>query len=410
MNICLVSQQYPPETGRGGIGTQTATKARMLTELGHTVHVLSVTFDPGPELRTAEYDGVTVHRMQPPGVDFEINEDAPHWLGYAWLVFVHLRALEQRYAYDLINFPEFSGEGYVYQLDRAPWESWTPVAVQLHCPLMLLAEGMGWPEEGSDLYRIGGQMESETITLADGLLASSANIADFAARRYGVDRDTIDVVHCGVDLDVFTPGPPQQAEGPVVLFVGNVAAQKGVRVAFEAVMRLRARYPGIVLRIVGPRDGNELGRRIQREAAGAGAADVLEFVGFVSDRANLAEHYRRATVVCAPSEYEGGVANVYVEAMACGCPVVAADNGGTPEAVVDGATGFLVPAKDVGATAAALDRVLGDSGLRARLGEQGRRRVEGHFGAEQYIGRVLTAYERTIERSRLKLERLKALG
>jgi glycosyltransferase involved in cell wall biosynthesis len=95
--------------------------------------------------------------------------------------------------------------------------------------------------------------------------------------------------------------------------------------------------------------------------------------------------------------------------MACGCPVVAADNGGTPEAVVDGVTGLLVPAKDVDATAAALERVLGDPALRAHLAEQARRQVVGYFGTEQYIGRVLAAYERTIERSRHSLERAESL-
>jgi glycosyltransferase involved in cell wall biosynthesis len=251
-------------------------------------------------------------------------------------------------------------------------------------------------------------MEAETIRLADGLLSSSRTTADFAAAYYGIDRDAIDVVHCGVDLDIFRPAPTRRAsdDRPVVLFVGNVAVQKGIQAAFEAVMRLRTRYPGVVLRVVG-RDHAGLGKRLRRRAEEAGAADAVEFVGHVDDRRELAEHYRAASVLCGPAKFECGPVIVNAEAMACGCPVVVGDNPGAAEAVIDGETGYLVPPGDVQATASALDRILGDAGLRARIGEQGRRHVEGYFGQDQYVARVLAAYERTIERSRSRRVELK---
>jgi glycosyltransferase involved in cell wall biosynthesis len=406
MRICLVSQQYPPETGGGGIGVETLTKAVKLTELGHTVHVLSATWKAGPGVRKEDVDGVVVHRMQSIDRTVSVAETPTHWIGHSWSVFAHLRALQGEYQFDLINFPEFGAEGYVYQLDRDQW-TWTPVAVHMHGPLMLLAERIGWPAPGSGLHRVGGHMEAETIRLADGLLSSSATTADFAASHYGIDRDAIDVVHCGVDLDIFRPPaalrPPD--ERPVVLFVGNVATQKGIRTAFEAVMRLRARYRDLVLRVVG-RDLAGFGKRLRRRAEEAGEADAIEFVGHLDDRRELAEHYRAASVLCGPAKFECGPVIVNVEAMACGCPVVVGDNSGAAEAVIDGETGYLVPPGDVEATARALDRVLGDADLRARIGEQGRRHVEGYFGQDQYVARVLGAYERTIERSRSRRSEL----
>jgi len=63
MKICLVSQEYPPETAWGGIGTQTWIKARALARLGHDIHVLSRAANEGPELRTEIAAGVIVHRM-----------------------------------------------------------------------------------------------------------------------------------------------------------------------------------------------------------------------------------------------------------------------------------------------------------------------------------------------------------
>jgi glycosyltransferase involved in cell wall biosynthesis len=404
VRVCLVSQEYPPESGKGGIGTQTLTKARLLKERGHDVHVLSSTVKPGPALQTGDEDGVTVHRLQPPTVNVAVFERAPYWLGYSWLVFTHLRELEQRLTFDLIHFPEHGAEGFVYQLDRSTW-AWTPIVVQLHGPLMLLQQQTGWPDEGSDLFRIGAQMEADTIRLADGLLSSSTTSADFAAERYGVDRASIEIVYAGIDLEVFRPGPAPSADRPVVAFVGNVTLAKGLETAFEAVMSLRERYPGIQLKVIG--EGRDVFRdRLVRRAEEAGAPAALEFTGFVADRAELAEHLRGATVLCGPATFECGPVLANLEAMACGCPVVAGNSAGAAEGMIDGETGFLVPPGDVEATAAALDRVLGDPELRARLSERGRRHVEANFSLSQYIGRVQRGYERAIERSR---ERLAAL-
>jgi glycosyltransferase involved in cell wall biosynthesis len=128
------------------------------------------------------------------------------------------------------------------------------------------------------------------------------------------------------------------------------------------------------------------------------------------ERTGLPELYRRADVFCSPALYEGGVANVYIEAMACGCPVVASTAGAAPEAVVDGETGILVPPRDVEATVKALDTILGEGNLRRRMGEAGRRMVEDYFAMDKYILRVLTAYQKTMERSLPRLRRLQAVA
>jgi len=86
MKICLVSQEYPPETAWGGVGTQTWVKARGLARLGHEVHVLSRAANQEAGLRSEMADGVTVHRMQPPGFEFPIFGKPLYMLGYAWHV------------------------------------------------------------------------------------------------------------------------------------------------------------------------------------------------------------------------------------------------------------------------------------------------------------------------------------
>jgi len=113
MKICLVFQHYPPEVVQAGIGTPTWNKARAVAHLGRTVHVLSCTARPGPDLRTQTHDGVTVNRLQPPrqepGRKFPVYPPATHSLGYAWSVLRHRSTLTET-----VEFPcrcrEMAGE------------------------------------------------------------------------------------------------------------------------------------------------------------------------------------------------------------------------------------------------------------------------------------------------------------
>jgi len=411
MRICLVSQEYPPETARGGIGTQTWNKAHTLARLGHTVHVLSCSQTSGLNLRTETEAGVTLRRMPPPGEetgrDFPVYTSATYAVGYTWNVLRHLHHLMRTTEFDVIDFAEYGAEGFAYQLDRTAW-NWAPVVVQLHAPLAMLAECLNWPPKDGDLYRVGTFMEGISIERADALMACSANIADFTAAFYRVPRESIDVVHCGVDAETFRPGDEKERVGdrPTVLFVGNIANNKGVKTVVAAVLRLRSKYPNIRLQILGTGDDG-LREDLLRWAHRSGAAANIEFHGFV-ERSSLPDFYRRANVFCSPALYEGGVANVYLEAMACGCPVVASTAGAAPEAVTNGETGVLVPPEDESAVTAALDQILGNEFLARQMGEAARRRVNDYFAMDKYIVRVLSNYRRAIECSRKKLDALKA--
>jgi glycosyltransferase involved in cell wall biosynthesis len=398
MNICLVSQEYPPETPWGGIGSQTRSKALSLVRLGHTVHVLSRNVDATiAETRTLTQEGVVVHRMQPPGTDFPVYGRTTYLLGYTWYVLRELHRLMERTTFDVIDFPEFGGEGFAYQLDRTMW-NWLPVVVNIHGPLAMFAEHFAWPEKTSRYYQVAAFMEQFSIHRADAVMAVSSTIADLASRAYSFPRDQIDIVYCGVDSDLFHPGKGRvhEAERPTVLFVGNIIENKGIDTLFDAVMRLRSKYPDIHLQILGKED-NELAPRFREHMDREGSHRNCEFVGFV-DFKLLPEYYRQAHVYCSPAEFEG-LGTTYLEAMSCGTPVVASTAGGTQESVLNGQTGLLVPPRDVAATADALDRILSDASLRRRMGEAGRRRVEQEFSDDRFIARVLAVYAKAIARA-----------
>jgi glycosyltransferase involved in cell wall biosynthesis len=408
MKVCLVSHEYPPETPGGGIGSQTRNKAIALARLGHVVHVLTAApVDEAPHVRTVNDEGVTVHRLRPPSADIAIYGRGSFQLGYSWEVFRHLSRLIEEIPFEVVDFPEYGAEGFCYQLDRTSW-NWLPVVVQLHGPMEMFVEYMGWPPRGSRWHQLSHFCEQFSIAQADALMAASANIADLTSRYYGVPRDAIEVVHCGVDAGKFCPGG-RLADRPTVLFVGKIVENKGAATMFDAVARLRSKYPNILGQFLGRfPDEYDITEYIRSRIVADGLAQNFEFTGFV-EASQLPDYYRSAHVFCSPAEFEGGVANVYLESLACGCPVVASTAGGGPEAISAGETGLLVPPNDVAATAEALDQILGDSGKRQAMSDAGRCRVEDYFSMDHHVRRVLKVYERAIARSQEHPHRHEAL-
>jgi starch synthase len=113
-------------------------------------------------------------------------------------------------------------------------------------------------------------------------------------------------------------------------------------------------------------------------------------VGFVAHD-ELGPYYERASIVVVPSRREGyGVAAR--EGMAFGRAVVATHVGGLPDAIEDGVSGLLVPARDQAALRAALERLLSDPELRARLGTSARERARAEFSWAAATAAVLAVY------------------
>jgi glycosyltransferase involved in cell wall biosynthesis len=166
--------------------------------------------------------------------------------------------------------------------------------------------------------------------------------------------------------------------GPVLLTVGRLVERKGHDVAIRAVALLKERYPGIryVIAGTGPREPV-----LRALASAAGCAEAVVFAGHVPD-ALLPALYAACDVFIMPCKAldrrDGveGLGLVFLEAAACGRPVVGGRSGGTEEAVEDGVTGILVDPARVDEVVGAVDRLLSDPDLAARLGRAGRARAE----------------------------------
>lgn len=198
--------------------------------------------------------------------------------------------------------------------------------------------------------------------------------------------DKLHIVHCGVDPARYDPAPRDGA--PHLLFVGRLAAVKGVPVLFEALQRLD--MPGLRVTLIG--DGPERAE-LEREAATRGLSDVVDFVGY-KNQTEVSEALRDTDALVLPSFAEG-VPVVLMEAMAAGRPVVTTPIAGVPELVEDGVSGRLVPPGDVETLSGALREVLSDAELRARMGAAGREKVCAEFDMSReaaWLSQLLEGY------------------
>jgi teichuronic acid biosynthesis glycosyltransferase TuaC len=210
-------------------------------------------------------------------------------------------------------------------------------------------------------------------------------------REWGLDERKIHVMRNGVDLERFAPLPQQQArqqlglaDGPVLLSVGHLIERKGHHLAVQAMPGVLERHPTAQLFIVG--EGEER-QRLLRMVEQLGLQARVRLVGAVPNE-KMGVWYSAADALVLASSREGW-ANVLLEAMACGTPVVASDIWGTPEVVAAPVAGRLVAQRTGAAFAHSLLALLAQAPDRAAV----RRYAEG-FGWGETSRRQLELFSR----------------
>ncbi len=211
--------------------------------------------------------------------------------------------------------------------------------------------------------------------------------------RWGVPREKMVTIVPGVDTVFFHPEGKSRylvekhrlQNKQIIMTVGRLDERKGHDMVIRAMTYLIKRFPDVVYMIVGK--GREE-QRLKNLADNLKLQDRVVFTGFVADE-SLPDYYNLCDVFVLPNreteshdqlkgDYEGfGV--VFLEASACGKPVIAGKSGGSCEAVVDGITGLMVDPRSDDDIAHAIERILEDKSFAGRLGMAGRNRAEKEF-------------------------------
>ena len=289
------------------------------------------------------------------------------WLARVPRRYAHVRGSARQFSYSYVNV----------ERRHSPWRQWL-------------------------LYARFQAVDAVTSWFATAMVAVSHETADVLRRV--VPRHKVVVIYNGVDVVRFRPedggaaararlGLPAQAT--VVANVGNISFYKGQEYLVEAAPAILAAHPEGLIVIVGK--GNEAYEAMLRRRCGElGVADRVRFVGELSD-SRLILAAASVEVLC--SQYEG-CANVLLEAMAMGVPIVATRVGGNPEVVEDGVTGCIVPPEDPAALADAVVRLLACPERRAAMGAAGRRRAERDFSLEVAMKRIEALYDGSVDHHR----------
>jgi glycosyltransferase involved in cell wall biosynthesis len=236
------------------------------------------------------------------------------------------------------------------------------------------------------LHRLLGRLLNRvaTSTVTNCPAARAALLASEGPRP-----ESVAVLENGVDLDRFADVAPLSDEPGGVVRVGvvaNLRPVKGLDLLVEAAARLAPRHPRVVFEVAGE---GELRGDLERQVQDRGLAGRLRFRGGVSDIPRFLDSLRIA-VLCSHAE---GMSNALLEYMAAGRAVAATAVGAAPDLIADGVHGLLVPPGNVGALAAAIDRLLRDPELAALLGRAATARVRRHYSREAMVRRFEDFYQ-----------------
>jgi alpha-maltose-1-phosphate synthase len=254
-------------------------------------------------------------------------------------------------------------------------------------------------------YALSSWCERTAIRSATAVIAVSDGMkSDILVTYPEVPSDRVHVIYNGIDTDLYRPDSGREVLNrygidparPSVVFVGRVTRQKGLPVLLRAARRFDSAAQLVLC--AGQADTAEL----QAEVTGLvgqlrAARDGVILIPGMLTKAEVIQILSHATVFVCPSEYEPlGIVNL--EAMACGCAVVASAVGGIPEVVADGVTGRLVPPGDEASLAEAVNALIREPGRTAALGARGRERAVAEFSWDRIAGQTAGLYAQLVVR------------
>jgi glycosyltransferase involved in cell wall biosynthesis len=377
--VCMLTALFPPSIG--GIQSHTLRLGQKLAERGVAVHVVT-RLQPG--LAAFErMGGVRVHRV---GV-----ARARGAAGSLAFVAEGVRAV--------LRLARHVDVLHAHQL-LSPSTVGLVAAPLARLPLIVNPHACGDIGDVGQLSRsaLGRARLLAVVRRADAFVAVSRPIRDELLGA-GAPPQRVWSIANGVDTDRFSPAPAAEramirralglADGPLVVYTGRLAPEKGVDLLLEAWPAVRARSPAARLAILGA--GPEEAR-LRELARARGVAPSVDFVGGLPD---VAPHLRAADVAVLPSRTEG-MPVALLEAMSCGLPVVATRVGGSAEVIEDEIAGRLVAPEDPAALAAGLAEALLDAGAAARRGAAARALVLARYGMDLVVDRMLELYRSVV--------------
>lgn len=373
--LCAI--QLLPEMDTGGVEETTLEFSSWLAGHGHRSIVVSG-------------GGRLVPRLEQAGVrhvSLPVGEKGPRLLAS----FAPLRRL-------IIE----SGADILHLRSRVP--AWLGLAVVKSLPERLRPKVVTTFHGTYSVHYFSGIMaRGERVT------AESRFIFRHAADNYGIRPPKLRLIPAGYDERRFFPGAASKERlgalsaawglkgdsGPVILLPARITPWKGHRFFIAALSRMK-HLPFTAVCVGDPAENQAYAEELYKMAKETGLSGRVIFPGRCAD---MPAAYSLCSVAVSTSLEPESFGRVAIEAQAVGRPVVATAHGGSLDTVKDGATGFLVPINDEAALASALETLLGNGDLLAKMGKAASRFVAANFTSESMCERILDLYYEVLSES-----------
>lgn len=393
MNICLVSQEYPPETGGGGIGTHTYYLAKNLVKMGHVVHVISKSVNEEREYMDGK---VRVYR---------VKVSSPFWkvlisigsftrigpslrvLAYSWRINKKLGEIIEKYSIDVIEGAEYSAELFWFSLNKK-----VSFIIKLHTPSLLCAKLD--KAHGSD--RLMDLLEKITTIRADGIVSPSKSLKEIVAKEWNIEPSRIEILPNLINVEGLGKNSRENildAKGNYILYFGKLERRKGVHVLADALPYVFKKFPDLKCVFV----GKDLGLKRYIINKNKKWRRNLIFTGYV-DKKQLLKIISNSTLIVLPSVWEN-FPYACLEAMALGKVVIASKTGGFREIIEDSVSGFLVQPEKPQDLAKKIVFCLRNKALLGEVGLNARRRIKETYSSDIIIKKVLRIYSKILSKN-----------
>jgi glycosyltransferase involved in cell wall biosynthesis len=406
MRIGLVSYEYPPQRGLGGVGTYTFRLAGALGRAGHEVVVLA-----GPsEEQDLQQPNVTIHRIAAryePTLNFSglrwlywrvfatmMDKAHPlvwHWMRWNMASGDALMEIHRRTPLDVIEAPEHAANG----LFAGRMRRW-PMVVRIHGPWDLFF-GIN-KTEGTAMNRMLAYLERRSTDHAQVVTTPSHTMSAFIGSKWNLATPPV-VVPNFMDVPLEAEPLPRADEAQRIVCAGRLERFKGQDTLVKAFARVAARHPLAELHIIGPDQwstGESFAQVVDQLVPEAEIRRRVVLTG-PQPLARVQDELRRAAVAVVCSSGFESFSFSTLEAMAAARPIVGSRVGAIPELLDDGRCGLIAAPGNVAQFAEGLDRLLSDRALSQQLSLAAHERARRRYDTDVAIPQMLRQFKRARE-------------
>ncbi len=406
-HICLISEEFPPETGWGGIATYTHTLAKGLDRLGHKVSVITTTLSEDHKSKIGKNIEVYHLKFHPPQKiiskaifnTFRFwhrnRKEVRHEVQLAWAFYKGFKHINSQEKIDIVEVPDYHFNGLFISLFNS-----VPLAVKLHTPLIFNYYSNNLPIDSEVKWL--DYFERLQIRQCDLISSPSKLLKEKTEKWMKKLNKKIYVVPYAVDHETFHPIKGEREK--IILFTGRLEVRKGVHILLKAFKKIAPKIPEYKLLLLGhdtetfTLNGEKLFFKeyLKRTNLLDGIEDRVIFGGRV-EREELPKYFSKANFAVFPSVKFENFPFACLEGMSCGRGVIGTNSGGMAEMIEDGKSGFVVEPENVDQLAEKMLILAKDEKLQEEFGKRSREIILERYSLESQSERILNYFKKVIK-------------